>query len=440
MADRRRRRPTRRAVLLALAVVIAALPVATRAAALVLSSQPLSSVRTCALTAYPTTSAIANVQIGPVIQSTTATVTTTLAAGSTAGDLLVATISTDTGPFTAPSGWVRAASVASATSETEVWYRADSPSGVSSAAFTSSGTVAYGQLSEWSGVTITAPLDRTGTATASATTSVTVSTSASTTAAGELAITAFGDGQTKPQSVTYSRSAGWTLLGNTGGVSLTTQYAADYELNVASGTTPSNTETEQKAANWAAVAATFTAAPAREAQSFVTQNTPTTTHGGQQHTTVSSSSAANQRTYLSFDLTRCRYTPPANAVLTDATLSLFMSTQPATCRTVDLFAATGTWTEAGITWNTQPTVAASFTSQAQLGNVSTCANHVGNTYVTWDATADVSAMLKGTLTNNGWMLRDDVENASPAATETFASYAINRVDQVPVLTISYTLG
>src|SRR5688572_25745979 len=76
--------------------------------------------------------------------------------------VLVATLTSQRNTsFTAPTGWVRAAGVSRANAEAEIWYYADNPGGISSASFSSSGaTATAGQLSEWSGVATSSPVDK----------------------------------------------------------------------------------------------------------------------------------------------------------------------------------------------------------------------------------------------------------------------------------------
>jgi hypothetical protein len=200
---------------------------------------------------------IAKVQFGAVkISAASGNVTPTLAAGSAAGNLLAATLTTTTGPFAAPAGWVKGPVVSNTGVDTEIWYYPGNPGGISSAAFTSPGTNSIGELSEWSGVAAVSPLDKSGTATATGVTSATVSTSASVNAAGEMGITAFGLSFGSTQTVTFTAGVGWTKVGSTGAGSAINQYVADYRLSLATGTA-SELETANKSGNWAAAIATF---------------------------------------------------------------------------------------------------------------------------------------------------------------------------------------
>jgi len=209
-----------------------------------------------AVVAAPASSAVTKVQSPARVTSTTGTIAASFSA-TTAGNLLIASVgySGITPAFAAPTGWVKAVSFAGTLSETEIWYYANNPGGITSVSFTfTSGTTATMQLSEWSGLATTSVLDKTGTATASAT-SVTVSAT-STAASGELAITSFAEGfGSTTFSVTFTPGSGWTNLGNglAGSLDATT---VDYRTGVGSGTV-SETETSSKTGTWAAAIATF---------------------------------------------------------------------------------------------------------------------------------------------------------------------------------------
>ena len=198
----------------------------------------------------------AQVQLGTEVTSATGNVTPTLPAASTAGTLLVAVLSnsgTSSLAFSGPSGWVNATGAwLSGPGRAEIWYYANNPGGVSSAAFTSSAPSSVGQLSEWSGVAASSALDVTGTKTASSATSVTVSTSASTSVTGDLGIVAFG---TAVSETSYTASSGWTHLFS----DVTKHVGGDYQqalpMAIASDTeTAASTST-----SFVAVIATFKA-------------------------------------------------------------------------------------------------------------------------------------------------------------------------------------
>ena len=193
---------------------------------------------------------------------------------------------------------------------------------------------------------------------------------------------------------------------------------------------------------------TLTATPATatvETDTTARQGSATSNFGTLTTLTVSSASAANQRTYLRFDLTRCSPAISATAIIRLATLRLFVSALPAVCRTVDLFPATASWTEAALTWNNQPfgtainnPATASRTGTFDVGTPVGCQNRTANAYVVGGTvTTDVAAFVAGSSTNFGWMLRDDVEGSATARTTTFSAKNLGTAAQGPQLVITY---
>jgi hypothetical protein len=196
------------------------------------------------------------VQVGPhIAASGVPDVTATLNAASLPGTLLVFTGSNDDpanpGGFTGPAGWVQADAAYETVglSWSEIWYYPFNPGGITSATFTAGGTTASGQLSEWSGVVGTSPLDQSGNVSvAGPVASVTVSTSAATSRTGDLAITFFetsGAGTLTPP-------AGWTSLFNDGANGQISDYRITGGPAVISETMP-----DTVGGDWAAVIVTF---------------------------------------------------------------------------------------------------------------------------------------------------------------------------------------
>lgn len=206
----------------------------------------------------PADAAIAFVRKGSEISGSGTSITLTLSVASTSGDLLVATISdingncsTDT--ITAPSGWVRAAhSCRGSAGPVEIWYRANAPSTTSVVFNTgSSGSNTRGQLSEFSGVATTSPLDQTGTAnSSSSSTSLTVTTSGTLAASGEVAVTAYN---TASGLSSFTAPSGWNSLSSdtSGG------FDSDYKLSPTKRATLTESVTSSPASTWGAVIATF---------------------------------------------------------------------------------------------------------------------------------------------------------------------------------------
>src|SRR4029077_18030195 len=90
----------------------------------------------------PAGATIVNVQTGTLATSTTGNVTPTLSSASTAGTLLVAVLTNKTSlnAFTGPANWVSAIVGSNVCcGRAQIWYYANNPGGITSAAFTSAG-------------------------------------------------------------------------------------------------------------------------------------------------------------------------------------------------------------------------------------------------------------------------------------------------------------
>lgn len=204
-------------------------------------------------------SGISLVQKGTEATGGGATVVATLPAGSTAGDLLLATtMDLNSGcasdNYTAPAGWVKATSICrGSTGPLTLWYLANASAGITTVTFNtgSSGANSTAQLSEWSGVATSNPLDGVGSFYSSASaTALTVSTSGSIATSGELAVTAF---QTSSGLSSFTAGSGWTNVRSDPG----NGYDSDYRVSPPTGSAASETVTSNPQTNWAAVIATF---------------------------------------------------------------------------------------------------------------------------------------------------------------------------------------
>jgi len=176
----------------------------------------------------------------------------------------------------------------------------------------------------------------------------------------------------------------------------------------------------------------------------VRQASPTSNFGSLTSLTVASASAANQRSYLKFGLEACSPAIPSTATVRLATLRLYMTAIPAACRTIDLFRVGSSWSESGITWNSQPfgtainnPASGSRTGTFNVGTPSGCQNQAAGYVVGGTVTSDVAAFVAGTSTNFGWMARDDVEGSSTVRTTTLSSEELASVGQVPQLVVTY---
>lgn len=210
----------------------------------------------------PAFGAIAHVQTSPVEHNASTSVTVTLPAASTSGNLLVATVgAAGATSISAPAGWVRAVqNNVNAADTDEIWYYPSNPGGITSVTFSSSGTSMTAGVSEWSGVAASSPLDKTGTSADANNTALTVSTSAATTTDGQLAVTSFAHKTNTAQPVTFTPGSGWTNLGSTASLSVKVHGTADYRLGLAAGTI-SEQQTASLSGGMLGAIATFKAEP-----------------------------------------------------------------------------------------------------------------------------------------------------------------------------------
>ncbi len=210
-----------------------------------------------ALQARPAAATIVKLQTGTLATSTTGSVTPTLPAASTAGTLLVAVLTnkTNTVAFTGPTGWTQAVTGNNACcGRIDIWYYANNPGGITSAAFTAASGTTAGQLSEWNGVVSATPVDQTGSGNHAAGSSFAISTAANLTQSNELGIAGFQNSGTAATSQTATSP--WAHLFN----DLTQNRVADWDIGLASGAKATDTESFVPNLSSIAAIATFKAA------------------------------------------------------------------------------------------------------------------------------------------------------------------------------------
>ena len=152
------------------------------------------------------------------------------------------------------------------------------------------------------------------------------------------------------------------------------------------------------------------------------------------HLNVDGDATQVKRSFISFDLTSI----PSGSVVAQATLTMCYAVAPSVSaqgQTHALRVVTAAWTESGsgvpgsgITWNSQPTVAATVTDTAIVPAFG-C--------VSFAVQADVQAWLDGTA-NYGWRLSDAGEPGVPAEA-VYASREFNNPALNPVLKIEYVI-
>lgn len=180
------------------------------------------------------------------------------------------------------------------------------------------------------------------------------------------------------------------------------------------------------------------------ADASVRQGSATSNFGTSTTNNVASGSSANRRLYIRFDLSVCSPSIPSTATVRLATARIYLSGVPASCRTIDAFRVTASWTETGLTWNNQPfgttinnPASGSASDNFSVGTPAGCGNQTAG-YVTGAViTTDVAAWVAGTASNFGWMLRDDVEGAASTVTSTWSAKDLGTVGQAPQLVVTY---
>ncbi len=139
--------------------------------------------------------------------------------------------------------------------------------------------------------------------------------------------------------------------------------------------------------------------------------------------TQSGNNSKNGRSFVEFDVSGI----PGGSTVDSATLTLCPDKDPTSARTYDVHRVSASWVETTLTWNNQPSVAASATdSQTQPGSL-TC--------TTWTVTADVQAWVDGTA-NNGWRVSDDDEGNGNVSTEYKTREHADTADR-PLLEVMY---
>ena len=142
---------------------------------------------------------------------------------------------------------------------------------------------------------------------------------------------------------------------------------------------------------------------------------------------VRSQSGTNQRRSLvRFDIASCGI--PATAVIRASQLTVVPSSGPASSRTYNVHRVTGAWNEATVTYANQPGFVAGATAGTATG--------ITPATLSWSVSSDVSAFIAGTA-NNGWLIKDSVENAGTAVETVFGSSENGTAGNRPSLTITY---
>jgi hypothetical protein len=134
-----------------------------------------------------------------------------------------------------------------------------------------------------------------------------------------------------------------------------------------------------------------------------------------------------RRSLVRFDLGSCNI--PATAVVRSASLNLVVTTPPGSTRNYGVHRVTGSWNESTVTYSSQP---------AFIGTASsTIATGASPSSLSWSVVSDVNSFVKGTATNNGWLVKDVTEASSPSVETLFGSRENSAASNRPTLVIGY---
>jgi hypothetical protein len=151
-------------------------------------------------------------------------------------------------------------------------------------------------------------------------------------------------------------------------------------------------------------------------------------NGGATIMYVGGDAAFVSRSFVRFNVSSI----PAGSSVTAAQLTLCMLTNPdpgTTGRAQKLSRVTSAWSETGVTWSTQPSVAASATASVGVPPSAQC--------ITLTVTADVQAWVDGAA-NYGWRFGAANESQTGVSDVGYATREYSVAGKRPLLTVAYT--
>jgi hypothetical protein len=158
----------------------------------------------------------------------------------------------------------------------------------------------------------------------------------------------------------------------------------------------------------------------------VVQANPNTANGTGTTMLVKSNSGSADWSFVSFDLSSCAI--PTSGGADTATLTLFITTAPATSRTITLTPVLATWSNS-LTWNIAQTL-----TYGSAATTTLTTGTVNNTAKSVPVTVDIDALIKNPAANFGWRLND---TGATSATTTFATSNNGTAPRRPQLVINY---
>jgi len=157
----------------------------------------------------------------------------------------------------------------------------------------------------------------------------------------------------------------------------------------------------------------------------VVQANPNTANGTGTTMLVKSNSTSQDWSFVRFDLSSCAI--PTTGGADSATLTLFITSAPASNRTITVTPVLSSWSNT-LTWNTAQTL-----TYGSPATTSFTTGTTNNTAKSATVTVDVDALIKSSSANFGWRLSD---SGSGNATTTFATSDNGTAARRPQLVIN----
>jgi len=166
------------------------------------------------------------------------------------------------------------------------------------------------------------------------------------------------------------------------------------------------------------------------ADAMIVKNAAVTNYGAQNYMQVYPWGADYSRRFLvEFDLSAI----PSGAIITQADLKLFETATYGSSRTINAHVVNSAWTETTVNWSN---INSSFQSVVSASFQPSFPSNVNGI---WNVKNDVQAMVNNTVVNNGWMFKDQTEDASQQYWQ-FATKEFSNVALRPQLIITYTVN
>jgi predicted ribosomally synthesized peptide with SipW-like signal peptide len=162
------------------------------------------------------------------------------------------------------------------------------------------------------------------------------------------------------------------------------------------------------------------------ADSYVNEEKKNDNYGNAGELQIRSQNDKNKRTFIKFD-----FNFPSGTNILSSNLKLYMKLAPSASRNYEIRRVTGTWTENGIKWNNQPTVATSVTDSIPSGTTK-------NVWLSWNVTSDVQSFVSGSSPNYGWRIKDSSEDSTLGYEAKFHSRESNSIELRPILEVQFS--